>query len=65
MTWHYLEEGILRCARNPAQLNKGKLLSCTDLGVAVVTCPSSRWRIDIDEERQVYHLKVPSTSISL
>lgn len=60
-----LQGGILRCARNPAQLSKGKLLSCTDLGVAVITCHSTRWRIDIDEERQVYHLKVHSTSSSL
>ena len=53
-----LQAGILTCARNPAQLSKGKLLSRTDLGLAVITCDSSRWRIDIDEERQVYHLKV-------
>ena len=53
-----LQGGILTCARNPVQMSKGKILSRTDLGFAVITCDSSRWKIDIDEERQVYHLKV-------
>ena len=39
-------------------MSKGKFLSRTDLGFAVITCDSVRWKIDIDEERQVYHLKV-------
>ena len=39
-------------------MSKGKILSRTDLGFAVITCDSVRWKIYIDEERQVYHLKV-------
>ena len=49
---------MLTCARNKVQMGKGKLLSRTDLGFAVITYDSIRWKIDIDEERQVYHLKV-------
>ena len=39
-------------------MSKGKVLSRTDLGFAVITCDTTRLKIDIDEERQVYHLKV-------
>ena len=39
-------------------MSKGKVMSRTDLGFAVITCDTVRLKIDIDEERQVYHLKV-------
>ncbi|CAI8043327.1 Oxysterol-binding protein-related protein 6 [Geodia barretti] len=64
--WHKryftLQEGILTCSRNKVQMKKGKILSRTDLGFAVITCDSVRWKIDIDEERQVYHLKTKNAS---
>lgn len=46
------------CSRSPSHLEKNKLVCSIDMGTAVVSFRSDMWKIDIDGEHQVLHLKV-------
>lgn len=46
------------CGRSASNVEKDKLLLSIDMGTAVVSFRSEAWRIDIDGEHQVLHLKV-------
>lgn len=57
-----LEKGIMVCGRSPSHLEKDKLICSIDMGTAVVSFRSDMWKIDIDGEHQVLHLKVSRPS---
>ncbi|XP_056375806.1 oxysterol-binding protein-related protein 3 isoform X2 [Hyla sarda] len=60
--WHkryfYLDKGILKYAKGPTEMEKGKLHGCIDVGLSVMSVKKSTKCIDLDTEEHIYHLKV-------
>ncbi|CAH2282652.1 oxysterol-binding -related 3-like isoform X1 [Pelobates cultripes] len=60
--WHkryfILEKGILKYAKGPTEMEKGKLHGCIDVGLSVVSVKKTTKCIDLDTEEHIYHLKV-------
>lgn len=60
--WHkryfYLDKGILKYAKGPTNMEKGKLHGCIDVGLSVMSVKKSTKCIDLDTEEHIYHLKV-------
>uniref|UniRef100_A0AAZ3PUG7 Oxysterol-binding protein n=1 Tax=Oncorhynchus tshawytscha TaxID=74940 RepID=A0AAZ3PUG7_ONCTS len=57
-----LEKGILKYSKCRADLRKGKLHGCIDVGLSVMSIKKKTKAIDLDANNNIYHLKV---SISL
>ncbi|KAJ7991541.1 hypothetical protein DPEC_G00284950 [Dallia pectoralis] len=62
--WHKryfsLEKGILKYAKRGADLKKGKLHGCIDVGLSVMSIKAKTMAIDLDANNNIYHLKVKS-----
>ncbi|XP_069770258.1 oxysterol-binding protein-related protein 3 isoform X3 [Narcine bancroftii] len=60
--WHkryfFLEKGILKYAKSQADIQKGKLHGCIDVGLSVMSIKKKAKCIDLDAEEHIYHLKV-------
>lgn len=60
--WHkryfFLEKGILKYAKSQADMTKGKLHGCIDVGLSVMSIKKKANCIDLDTEEHIYHLKV-------
>ncbi|XP_059801093.1 oxysterol-binding protein-related protein 3 isoform X1 [Hypanus sabinus] len=60
--WHkryfFLEKGILKYAKTQADIQKGKLHGCIDVGLSVMSIKKKAKCIDLDTEEHIYHLKV-------
>ncbi|XP_040928866.1 oxysterol-binding protein-related protein 3-like [Betta splendens] len=65
--WHkryfLLERGILKYAKHGADLKKGKLHGCIDVGLSVMSVKKKAMCIDLDTEDNIYHLKVKSREL--
>ncbi|KAG8573140.1 hypothetical protein GDO81_012303 [Engystomops pustulosus] len=65
--WHkryfYLDKGILKYAKGPTEMEKGKLHGCIDVGLSVMSVKKSTKCIDLDTEEHIYHLKVKPPEI--
>lgn len=65
--WHkrffVLDEGILRYAKTPLDITKGKLHGCVDVRLSVMTVNKKTKRIELDTEESLYHLKVKSEEL--
>ncbi|KAF7686220.1 hypothetical protein HF521_015582 [Silurus meridionalis] len=62
--WHkryfLLERGILMYGKTLADLKKGKVRGCIDIGLSVMSIKKKNMCIDLDAEDSIYHLKVKS-----
>uniref|UniRef100_A0A8C7DN30 Oxysterol-binding protein n=1 Tax=Oncorhynchus kisutch TaxID=8019 RepID=A0A8C7DN30_ONCKI len=60
--WHkryfLLEKGILKYSKCRADLRKGKLHGCIDVGLSVMSIKKKTKAIDLDANNNIYHLKV-------
>ncbi|KAL4216976.1 hypothetical protein ACF0H5_023433 [Mactra antiquata] len=60
--WHkryfMLEKGILYYGKSPSDIQKGKYHGVIDIGLSVLAFKRNRYRIDIDAEELVYHIKI-------
>ncbi|XP_067915033.1 oxysterol-binding protein-related protein 3 isoform X1 [Heterodontus francisci] len=60
--WHkryfFLDKGILKYSKTQADIQKGKLHGCIDVGLSVMSIKKKAKRIDLDTEEHIYHLKV-------
>ncbi|XP_033914707.3 oxysterol-binding protein-related protein 3-like isoform X3 [Acipenser ruthenus] len=65
--WHkryfFLEKGILKYAKSEADIEKGKLHGCIDVGLSVMAIKEKAKCIDLDAEEHIYHLKVKSQAL--
>uniref|UniRef100_H2VB98 Oxysterol-binding protein-related protein 3 n=1 Tax=Takifugu rubripes TaxID=31033 RepID=H2VB98_TAKRU len=65
--WHkryfLLEKGILKYAKRAADLKKGKLHGCIDVGLSVMSIKKKAMCIDLDTEDNIFHLKVKSQEL--
>ncbi|XP_070585117.1 oxysterol-binding protein-related protein 3 isoform X4 [Erythrolamprus reginae] len=61
--WFFLDKGILKYAKNPADIEKGKLHGCIDVGLSVMSVKKSTKCIDLDTEEHIYHLKAKSQEV--
>ncbi|MED6277049.1 hypothetical protein CHARACLAT_009264, partial [Characodon lateralis] len=65
--WHkryfVLERGILKYAKRPADLQKGKVHGRIDVGLSVMSIKKKAMCIDLDTEDNIYHLKVKSPEL--
>uniref|UniRef100_A0A8C7VJH5 Oxysterol-binding protein n=1 Tax=Oncorhynchus mykiss TaxID=8022 RepID=A0A8C7VJH5_ONCMY len=53
-----LEKGILKYSKRGAELKKGKLHGCIDVGLSVMSIKKKTKAIDLDTNDNIYHLKV-------
>uniref|UniRef100_A0A671P9V0 Oxysterol-binding protein n=1 Tax=Sinocyclocheilus anshuiensis TaxID=1608454 RepID=A0A671P9V0_9TELE len=64
--WHkrffYLDKGILKYAKCAADVEKGKLHGCIDVGLSVMAIKKNTKCIDLDAEENIYHLKKQDSS---
>ncbi|KAJ8290669.1 hypothetical protein GJAV_G00016130 [Gymnothorax javanicus] len=62
--WHkryfFLDKGILKYAKCRADVEKGKLHGCIDVGLSVMAIKKKAKCIDLDAEENIYHLKINS-----
>ncbi|XP_033020925.1 oxysterol-binding protein-related protein 3 isoform X7 [Lacerta agilis] len=65
--WHkrcfFLDKGILKYAKSPADITRGKLHGCIDVGLSVMSVKKSTKCIDLDTEEHIYHLKAKSQEV--
>uniref|UniRef100_A0A671PA83 Oxysterol-binding protein n=1 Tax=Sinocyclocheilus anshuiensis TaxID=1608454 RepID=A0A671PA83_9TELE len=65
--WHkrffYLDKGILKYAKCAADVEKGKLHGCIDVGLSVMAIKKNTKCIDLDAEENIYHLKIKSQEL--
>uniref|UniRef100_A0A8B9KRR2 Oxysterol-binding protein n=1 Tax=Astyanax mexicanus TaxID=7994 RepID=A0A8B9KRR2_ASTMX len=65
--WHkryfYLDKGILKYAKCSADIEKGKLHGCIDVGLSVMAIKKKAKCIDLDAEENIYHLKIKSQEL--
>lgn len=62
--WHkryfLLDKGILKYGKCIADIEKGKLHGCIDVGLSVMAIKKKAKCIDLDAEENIYHLKIKS-----
>ncbi|XP_038125348.1 oxysterol-binding protein-related protein 3 isoform X1 [Cyprinodon tularosa] len=65
--WHkryfFLEKGVLKYGKCNADIEKGKLHGCIDVGLSVMTIKKKAKCIDLDAEENIYHLKIKSQEL--
>ncbi|XP_027004926.1 oxysterol-binding protein-related protein 3 isoform X2 [Tachysurus fulvidraco] len=65
--WHkryfLLDKGILKYAKCSADIEKGKLHGCIDVGLSVMAIKKKSKCIDLDAEENIYHLKIKSQEL--
>uniref|UniRef100_A0AAR2KQH1 Oxysterol-binding protein n=1 Tax=Pygocentrus nattereri TaxID=42514 RepID=A0AAR2KQH1_PYGNA len=65
--WHkryfFLDRGILKYAKCSADIEKGKLHGCIDVGLSVMAIKKKAKCIDLDAEENIYHLKIKSQEL--
>ncbi|XP_018429158.1 PREDICTED: oxysterol-binding protein-related protein 3 isoform X2 [Nanorana parkeri] len=65
--WHkryfFVDKGILKYAKGPNEMEKGKLHGRIDVGLSVMSVKKSTKCIDLDTEEHIYHLKVKSPEV--
>ncbi|XP_029929116.1 oxysterol-binding protein-related protein 3 isoform X1 [Myripristis murdjan] len=65
--WHkryfFLDKGILKYAKCSADIEKGKLHGCIDVGLSVMAIKKKAKCIDLDAEENIYHLKIKSQEL--
>ncbi|XP_035287262.1 oxysterol-binding protein-related protein 3 isoform X2 [Anguilla anguilla] len=65
--WHkryfFLDRGILKYAKCRADIEKGKLHGCIDVGLSVMAIKKKAKCIDLDAEENIYHLKINSQEL--
>ncbi|KAJ8251710.1 hypothetical protein GJAV_G00224270 [Gymnothorax javanicus] len=58
--WHkryfVLDQGILKYSKNKQDIQKGKMLGCLDVSLAVMTINRKARRIDLDAGDNIYHV---------
>ncbi|XP_054477087.1 oxysterol-binding protein-related protein 3 isoform X3 [Anoplopoma fimbria] len=65
--WHkryfFLDKGILKYGKCSADIEKGKLHGCIDVGLSVMAIKKKAKCIDFDAEENIYHLKIKSQEL--
>ncbi|KAI9536555.1 Oxysterol-binding protein- protein 3 [Dissostichus eleginoides] len=65
--WHkryfFLDMGILKYGKCSADIEKGKLHGCIDVGLSVMAIKKKAKCIDLDAEENIYHLKIKSQEL--
>ncbi|XP_053182507.1 oxysterol-binding protein-related protein 3 [Scomber japonicus] len=65
--WHKryfsLDKGILKYGKCSADIEKGKLHGCIDVGLSVMAIKKKAKCIDLDAEENIYHLKIKSQEL--
>uniref|UniRef100_A0A3Q0S6C7 Oxysterol-binding protein n=1 Tax=Amphilophus citrinellus TaxID=61819 RepID=A0A3Q0S6C7_AMPCI len=65
--WHkryfFLDKGILKYGKCSADIEKGKLHGCIDVGLSVMAIKKKTKCIDLDAEENIYHLKIKSQEL--
>uniref|UniRef100_A0A8C5N6A0 Oxysterol-binding protein n=1 Tax=Gouania willdenowi TaxID=441366 RepID=A0A8C5N6A0_GOUWI len=65
--WHkrffLLDKGILKYGKCSADIEKGKLHGCIDVGLSVMAIKKKAMCIDLDAEQNIYHLKIKSQEL--
>lgn len=65
--WHkryfFLDKGILKYGKCSADIEKGKLHGCIDVGLSVMAIKKKAKCIDLDAEENIYHLKIKSQEL--
>ncbi|MEQ2236682.1 Oxysterol-binding protein- protein 3, partial [Ilyodon furcidens] len=61
--YFFLDKGILKYGKCSADIEKGKLHGCIDVGLSVMAIKKKAKCIDLDAEENIYHLKIKSQEL--
>ncbi|XP_034554678.1 oxysterol-binding protein-related protein 3 isoform X2 [Notolabrus celidotus] len=65
--WHkryfFLDKGVLKYGKCSADIERGKLHGCIDVGLSVMAIKKKSKCIDLDAEENIYHLKIKSPEL--
>ncbi|KAG7276022.1 hypothetical protein CRUP_004419 [Coryphaenoides rupestris] len=61
--YFFLDKGILKYGKCRADIDKGKLHGCIDVGLSVMAIKQKAKCIDLDAEENIYHLKIESPEL--
>ncbi|MED6232937.1 hypothetical protein ATANTOWER_004475 [Ataeniobius toweri] len=61
--YFFLDKGILKYGKCSADIEKGKLHGCIDVGLSVMAIKKKSKCIDLDAEENIYHLKIKSQEL--
>uniref|UniRef100_A0A8D3BEP5 Oxysterol-binding protein n=1 Tax=Scophthalmus maximus TaxID=52904 RepID=A0A8D3BEP5_SCOMX len=61
--YFFLDKGILKYGKCCADIEKGKLHGCIDVGLSVMAIKKKAKCIDLDAEENIYHLKIKSQEL--
>uniref|UniRef100_A0A3B5ASQ4 Oxysterol-binding protein-related protein 3 n=1 Tax=Stegastes partitus TaxID=144197 RepID=A0A3B5ASQ4_9TELE len=61
--YFFLDKGILKYGKCGADIEKGKLHGCIDVGLSVMAIKKKAKCIDLDAEENIYHLKIKSQEL--
>ena len=53
-----LENGLLTYGKSASEMSRGRTHGCIDVGSSVISAKTELFRIDIDDETFIHHLKV-------
>ena len=53
-----MDAGVLTYAKNENDIRRGRTVGRIDVGTAIVSAKTELFRIDIDDEECIHHLKV-------
>ena len=53
-----MDNGKLSYGKSAAEVNRGRTHGCIDVGTACISAKTESYRIDIDDETFIHHLKV-------
>ena len=53
-----MDNGKLSYGKSAAEVNRGCTHGCIDVGTACISAKTESYRIDIDDETFIHHLKV-------
>ena len=53
-----LDAGLLTYAKNEADIRRGRTQGRINVGTAIISAKTEMYRIDIDDEECIHHLKV-------
>ena len=53
-----MDSGLLTYAKNEADIKRGRTQGRINVGTAIISAKTEMFRIDIDDEECIHHLKV-------
>ena len=60
-----MDAGLLTYAKNEADIRRGRTQGRINVGTAIISAKTEMFRIDIDDEECIHHLKVGNCKLTI